>query len=345
MKNQGGGIYGELGLSLNLHASVVDSNGSSGIYLYYLDPCTLDMDSCSVSHNGNNGVSGPGPANIEDCEVSGNGHNGIFVDPSPLSVTRSRICNNAQNGVSYGEGSLSLQKCLVAGNSGYGIYVSEAVGSIVECTICDNTNSGIYCFVYSPGIGFSIMSDNGGYGVSYYGPAPTLSCCDIFGNTSGDWVGGIANQYGVNGNFSAEPFFCDRLAHNYYLANISPCAPDNSPPQCGLIGALPVDCLCGVEGPIASASTSMLDQNVPNPFNPVTQITFSVTKPGKVVLRIYDIAGRHLRALADGWREPGVYSEVWDGRDDAGKQLSSGVYFYRLDAGDFVATRTMVLLR
>jgi hypothetical protein len=62
-------------------------------------------------------------------------------------------------------------------------------------------------------------------------------------------------------------------------------------------------------------------------------------------LQIFDVSGSIVRTPVDGWQEPGEYSEVWDGRDDSGKQLPSGVYFYRLEAGDFVATRKMVLLR
>jgi hypothetical protein len=88
-----------------------------------------------------------------------------------------------------------------------------------------------------------------------------------------------------------------------------------------------------------------LSQNAPNPFNPVTRITFSVAARGEVSLRIYDIAGRALRTLVQGWREPGVYSEVWDGRGDDGSVLPSGVYFYSLKAGEVVATHKMVLLR
>jgi hypothetical protein len=55
--------------------------------------------------------------------------------------------------------------------------------------------------------------------------------------------------------------------------------------------------------------------------------------------------GKPVCTLVDAWREPGVYSEIWDGRADDGRALPSGVYFYRLEAGDFVATRKMVLLR
>jgi hypothetical protein len=86
-------------------------------------------------------------------------------------------------------------------------------------------------------------------------------------------------------------------------------------------------------------------QSYPNPFNPMCTIRYEIPKAGRVSLRIFDVSGSLVRTLVDAWREPGAYSEVWDGRGDAGKALPSGVYFYRLEAGDFVATRKMVLLR
>ena len=97
--------------------------------------------------------------------------------------------------------------------------------------------------------------------------------------------------------------------------------------------------------PAAVKVVTGLSQNAPNPFNPLTRITFSVAVPSEVSLRIYDIAGRMLRTLEQGWREAGVYSEVWDGRGDDGVVLPSGVYFYSLKAGDFAAAHKMVLLK
>ncbi len=69
----------------------------------------------------------------------------------------------------------------------------------------------------------------------------TLTCCDIYGNTGGDWVGCIADQYGQNGNISEDPLFCDMAGENYTLHADSPCAPEHSG-GCGLIGAQPVGC-------------------------------------------------------------------------------------------------------
>ena len=86
-------------------------------------------------------------------------------------------------------------------------------------------------------------------------------------------------------------------------------------------------------------------QGYPNPFNPLCTIRYDIPRAGRVSLRVFDVNGSLVRTLVSAWREPGVYSEVWDGRDDSGKQLPSGVYFYRLEAGDFVATHKLVLLR
>lgn len=62
----------------------------------------------------------------------------------------------------------------------------------------------------------------------------------------------------------------------------------------------------------------------PNPFNPLTSIAFDVAKAGRVSLRIYDIAGRPVRTLAEGWREPQRYQISWDGRDDKGRAKVRG---------------------
>ena len=88
-----------------------------------------------------------------------------------------------------------------------------------------------------------------------------------------------------------------------------------------------------------------LDQNHPNPFNPVTIITFGLAEPAHVSLRIYDVAGRLVRVLVDEHRIEDRYEVTWDGRDGTGSQVASGVYFYNLHAGTFNETVKMVLLR
>lgn len=71
----------------------------------------------------------------------------------------------------------------------------------------------------------------------------TLACCDIFGNGAGDWIGPIENQYGIDGNISEDPLFCDAAGSDFTISTHSPCAPASPPnPECGLIGAHPTEC-------------------------------------------------------------------------------------------------------
>jgi len=93
-------------------------------------------------------------------------------------------------------------------------------------------------------------------------------------------------------------------------------------------------------------SFDSLAQNVPNPFNPTTTIEFSVKERAPVTLRIYNVRGQLVKTLVNEVRAPEVVHRIeWDGRNDAGQQVASGVYFYRLVAKDFVKTRKMVLLK
>jgi hypothetical protein len=90
---------------------------------------------------------------------------------------------------------------------------------------------------------------------------------------------------------------------------------------------------------------SELKQNVPNPFNPNTTISFYLSGTVSTSLRIYDTRGRLVRVLAEGAMEPGAHAIVWDGTNDDGLPVGSGVYFYRLRAGGDVFTRKMTLLK
>jgi hypothetical protein len=102
--------------------------------------------------------------------------------------------------------------------------------------------------------------------------------------------------------------------------------------------------LTGVPG-VGEAAVLVLDQNRPNPFNPLTWITYDLNAPGAARLVIYDAAGRRVRSLVDGWQPAGHGRVPWDGRDALGQPAAAGVYFYRLDAGGHVAARRMVLAK
>ena len=101
----------------------------------------------------------------------------------------------------------------------------------------------------------------------------------------------------------------------------------------------------GVEERVPVPDCLVLMQNWPNPFNPITNIAFGINKQAYVSLRIYDAAGRLVTTLIDESRPAGWYDEAWDGRDNAGRPVSSGVYFCRLSAGVLEKSRKMILLR
>ncbi len=89
-----------------------------------------------------------------------------------------------------------------------------------------------------------------------------------------------------------------------------------------------------------------LEQNYPNPFNPTTTIRFSVDKPGYVTLAIIDSQGRVVRNLIEkDMSQPCREEVVWDGRDSEGREVASGLYFYRLSQADETMARRMVLVR
>jgi len=88
-----------------------------------------------------------------------------------------------------------------------------------------------------------------------------------------------------------------------------------------------------------------LEQNYPNPFNPETTIRYQINQPGHVQLEIYNLLGQKIRALVNEVQPAGAHSTNWDGLDDAGRSVSSGVYVYRLRTNRSVASRKLVLLR
>ena len=91
--------------------------------------------------------------------------------------------------------------------------------------------------------------------------------------------------------------------------------------------------------------SSQLEQNYPNPFNAATTIQFSILRSIEVELAIYNLAGQEVVGLVSDRLQAGVHTVQWDGRDHSGRELASGVYVYRLQAGREMATRKLLLLQ
>jgi hypothetical protein len=168
---------------------------------------------------------------------------------------------------------------------------------------------------------------------------PDLGHYAVYRGTSADFVPGP-------GNLVAAP--CDttlfdgdwRWDESYYY-KVS--AIDVHGNESGF-ALLSPDGVTGTDTPKAP-DASYLAQNYPNPFNPATRISFGLSAPSRVSLRIYDTSGRLVRTLVEGERGAGRFTELWDGRDSGGRAVASGIYFYRLSAGGFERTKKMILLR
>jgi hypothetical protein len=95
----------------------------------------------------------------------------------------------------------------------------------------------------------------------------------------------------------------------------------------------------------AVSSDLRLESCVPNPVSVKALLAFSLSHPATTSLALYDVSGRRVKTLTQGPREAGYHIIHWDGDDEAGHPVPPGIYFYRLNAGEFTQTRSMVVVR
>jgi hypothetical protein len=211
---------------------------------------------------------------------------------------------------------------------------SRSYGAIANNTIADNTGEGIRCSGGSPTIQGCLILDND-LGIScYLGAAPEIHWNDIAGHS----LWGVANASG-DLTVNAES--------NWWGHSSGPYHPVTNPNGLGdpVSGGVDYDpWLMQSTGMTEPApvlpAVLMVSQNRPNPFNPVTTIEYVLPHAGEVTLRVYDVLGREVATLVKGAQSRGGHEISWDASGKA-----SGVYYYRVEAGDWSATRPMVLLR
>ena len=189
------------------------------------------------------------------------------------------------------------------------------------------------------------------------------------GEAGVSFVSGAANWLG--GNIDLDPLFVNQTEFNYRLQEGSPCIDSgledisnmNLPPddldgfdriQDGDgNGSAIIDMGCYEFGsnPVKSdpnsllPNTTILNQNYPNPFNPTTTISFTIQKPGLIDLTVINLKGQKIRSLKNKILSAGKHYAVWDGKDDQGNEISSGVYFFKLNGDDVKLTRKCLLLK
>lgn len=100
-----------------------------------------------------------------------------------------------------------------------------------------------------------------------------------------------------------------------------------------------------VEPPASLLAPTALHANTPNPFNPQTRLAYTLAEPCRVRLVVFDARGQLVRTLVDAERPAGLHAETWNGTDDGGRRVASGLYFYRLRAGDYESVRKMTIVK
>jgi predicted outer membrane repeat protein len=245
----GGGIASGLSSNPTLLRCTFSGNSSAGrgggamVETSVFTNCTFSGNSAVFSGGG---IYCTGSAEFTGCLFSGN---------SARSGGGAHFLFSSSTG---------MIDCTFEGNSAYSSVYNTYGGAmwldvsdlnLLNCTLINNSadhGGGMYlvdCFQTPTTLSQTIIALNtGGEAIRCSdGLLPVLTCCDIYGNAAGDWVGCIADQYGINGNFSACPSFCNAVAGDYSLCDESPCLPGNHPDgyDCGLIGAWGVGCSCG----------------------------------------------------------------------------------------------------
>jgi hypothetical protein len=111
----------------------------------------------------------------------------------------------------------------------------------------------------------------------------------------------------------------------------------------GISASSNVSYVLGIDGSVPQVFS--LHQNFPNPFNPVTKIRYDLPKEEDVRINIYDVMGRNIKLLVNKKKNAGYRSVRWDATNNYGESVSAGMYIYVIQAGDFRATKKMVLLK
>jgi hypothetical protein len=225
-------------------------------------------------------------------------------------------------------------------NVGGGIWLSSCPNAVITNTILWGD---------SAGAADEIFQENG---------VPSVSYCDI----AGDWPG--------VGNIGIDPSFRSPSTGDYHLRSIA-CGGDADSPGIDAGDPTYLDLILNCSWGLGTVTSDMgaygggdsslieiddgytgipdafvLSQNYPNPFNAHTTIAYSLSEDAAVTLRVYSVTGQLVRTLVDAEPQPvGWHRASWDGTDERGRAVSTGVYFYRISAGERRESKVMILAK
>ena len=268
--------------------------------------------------------------------LSSRGGGLYFWDSSP-TLNNVIINDNIANGQGGGIYCVGLN---IAGNF---IFSSPVLNNVtISRNISLEDGGGIYCWECSnPTLLNCILWDNTPQEVYFSPEGDSISITISFSDVQNGEAGIVTNNNGIvnwlEGNIDALPLFVDPGNGDYHLTENSPCIdagnPNYPPDPDGTIadmGAYYYDQLTDIDNTEFQIQRLTLN-NYPNPFNPTTIIEFSIQKEAKVDLVIFNIIGQKIKTLVHNEFIKGVHSTIWNGDDESGKLVSSGIYYYKLN--------------
>jgi predicted outer membrane repeat protein len=312
-------------------------------------------------------IQGAAPV-IKDCVFDANratgGGGAIFATLGSPRIANNVFRNNHCNAVGGAIAFDTVTQGLITGNlfhdndadNGAAIRTVNSSATIQLNTIAENVadvnGGGVYVAFPTSGSGIAltgnIVATNGavsGGGIFCESSVTVnLDCNDVWSNGT-DYVGCSA---GPN-DFSLDPLFCDPAEADYGIPPESPCAPANSPAECGRVGAYdPATCGGVIDVPANGGGTVprrfAVHPAQPNPLSRATQVRVDLTEPADVRLTVFDVSGRLVRTVTDTRLMAGSHALGWDGRDASGQPVTAGVYFYELVAGAHRVTHKLVVV-
>jgi parallel beta-helix repeat protein len=322
-------VYGlraaDASASVAIEQSTVDSN-DVGIYL--ADNATATIDSCTIELNDVGiEVYNDSLVTVRDCSVVDNTTDGIYAHTSAhILVEGCDIEDNAVGILAYDCRPLIKNSNVISGNPS-GIKCDTNAHAVVESTTVVSGTVGISALNGSdPDIGHATGGLSVGHNIIH-----SHSSHHVVNLTPSVTVMAENNWWNATGGPKASKF-SGAVDYTPWLSS----APSLAPVRWG----------GGATDDGAGPGLLRLSPNYPNPFNPTTRIEIEVPQAGSDLrLEIYDVAGRHVKTVAVGQFPGGTHQFRWDGRDDAGRQVASGVYLLRLSAPGRHITRKLVLLK
>ena len=298
---------------------------------------------------------------------------GIYSEDHSNPILNNVVIRN--NSAEFGGGiysiaysNLDLENIEISNNSaehGAGILLSDSSSASLDHVLISNNTGlespGIYTFRSNLDMSFSTVVGNS-YTISNSGVINNAYSLITIANSI-LWNESVENEYWADslfttnityslvqggysgeGNIDTDPLFCNPDNGDLTLAENSPCIGTG---ENGVhMGAFGVGCdaLVIAENNVVPELYT-LHQNYPNPFNPVTTLRYDLPEDALVNIIIYDMMGRQIKTLINDHQTAGYRSLQWNATNNAGSPVSAGIYLYMIQAGDFMQTKKMVLLK